>query len=105
MRVQMWDINNPKASPPGAIDIVVASNLSNSSKDLRHTLHTLHKSLNVGGFVHLQEFMGPLGAAVNGLRPGAWMTNDDRECGPCASVAQWRQMLAEAGFDEVMTVR
>lgn len=65
----------------------------------------MYENVSEGGFLFLEEFTSPLGAAVYGFDESAWEHTDGREFGPCTSVSHWQKMLSSAGFEEVTTVR
>lgn len=103
--LQAWDLNKPKGDAPGPFNILVASHLSGTAAHLPTALAHLYDNVSEGGFLFLEEYTSPLGAAVFGLDEAAWEHKDGRKYGPCTSVAHWKQLLAAAGFAEVSIVR
>ena len=103
--LQQWDIDDPAAEAPQEFNITIARHLSQTARHLPTALANIYKGTAANGFVVLQELVGPFGAAVFGLDKSRWQLSDGREFGPCTSVAHWRQLLSDAGFAEVYTVR
>lgn len=103
--LQEWDFNKATAASPGPFNIVIAKHLSAKAGHLPSVLATLYDNINYGGFVILEELVGPLGAAVYGLDKSSWEHKDGREFGPCTSVSHWQRMLADAGFTECGLLR
>ena len=105
--LQAWDINNPKpkAADPGPFNILVAGHLSGTARNLPTALAKMYSNISEGGFLFLEEYTSPLGAAVYGFDESAWDHKDGRKFGPCTSASHWQQMLTKAGFTEVTVVR
>ena len=99
--MQDWDINKPSAAP-GTFDILVARHLSADAQDLPGVLALAYNLITEGGFIMLQELVGPLGTAVFGLPQHR--LSDGRKHGLCTSLEHWRAMLADTGFAEVRTL-
>ena len=103
--LQEWDFNNSTAASPGPFNIIITKHLSSKARHLPSVLATLYDNINYGGFVILEELVGPLGAAVYGLDKSSWEHTDGREFGPCTSVSHWQRMLADAGFTQCGLLR
>lgn len=99
--LQVWDFNKPNAPSLGRFDIVTANHLSSKAKDLGHVLRLIHEALKEGGFLYLHEVTCPLGHLI-------WpesLRSDNRQYGVCCSINEWKELLGDAGFQEIMTAR
>lgn len=101
--LQDWNVDASAAAPSGPFDLVLARHLSYTAQNLSTALRNLYDSTAEGGFVMLEELVGPLGTAVFGMP--AQQQGDGRQHGFATSVEHWRQLLTAAGFAEVRTVK
>jgi len=92
----------------GQYDLVIAANVLHATSDLRTSLTHVRQLLAPEGIVLLLE-----GTArqrwldlVFGLTPGWWRFADAplRTSYPLLNCTQWRQLLAEVGFDEPLAL-
>ncbi|MFD3478745.1 amino acid adenylation domain-containing protein [Streptomyces sp. NPDC058695] len=106
VRPRLLDIEkSPEAQgfAPGAVDLVVASNVIHATRDLSRTLAHIEQLLAPGGRLLLVEMVVP--AAVYtltfGLTDGWWgYVDTDRRLphGPLLDVPRWRSLLEEHGW-------
>lgn len=86
-----------------AYDVVVASMVLHATPQLRTSLQNTRRLLKPGGFLVLNEIISNDLARVGtifGSFPGWWLggEKDGRTLGPALPLAQWDELLREAGF-------
>ncbi|KAI6713206.1 hypothetical protein JHW43_004291 [Diplocarpon mali] len=86
-------------------DLIIASNVVQTSQNLQRTMENIRLLLKPGGYVVLQEISVPDVLRVKFMTLGlpAWWSGDDdsRRFGPAASMSQWTSLLRETGFSGV----
>lgn len=86
-------------------DLIIASNVVQTSQNLQRTMANIRLLLKPGGYVVLQEISVPDVLRVKFMTlglPAWWLGDDDsRRCGPAASMSQWTSLLKETGFSGV----
>ncbi|PBP20217.1 hybrid PKS-NRPS protein [Diplocarpon rosae] len=88
-----------------SFDLIIASNVVQTSQNLQRTMENIRLLLKPGGYVVLQEISVPDVLRVKFMTLGlpAWWSGDDdsRRFGPAASMSQWTSLLKETGFSGV----
>ncbi|KAI9054258.1 hypothetical protein LZ554_001426 [Drepanopeziza brunnea f. sp. 'monogermtubi'] len=88
-----------------SFDMVIASNVVQTSQNLQRTMENIRLLLKPGGYVLLQEISVPDVLRVKFMTlglPAWWLGDDDsRRFGPAASMSQWTSLLKETGFSGV----
>ncbi|KAF8849221.1 putative PKS-NRPS protein [Acephala macrosclerotiorum] len=86
-------------------DLIIASNVVQTSQNLQKTMENIRSLLKPGGYVVLQEISVPDVLRVKFMTlglPAWWMGDDDsRRFGPAASISQWTSLLKDTGFSGV----
>ncbi|KAG4439443.1 hypothetical protein IFR05_005090 [Cadophora sp. M221] len=86
-------------------DMIIASNVVQTSQNLQRTMENIRLLLKPGGYVVLQEISVPDVLRVKFMTLGlpAWWAGDEdsRRFGPAASMSQWTSLLKETGFSGV----
>ncbi|CZR52449.1 related to fusarin C cluster-polyketide synthase/NRPS [Phialocephala subalpina] len=89
----------------GSYDLIIASNVVQTSQNLQKTMENIRSLLKPGGYVVLQEISVPDVLRVKFMTlglPAWWMGDDDsRRFGPAASISQWTSLLKDTGFSGV----
>jgi polyketide synthase PksM len=93
---------------PGSYDVVLATNVLHATRDIRHTVTNAKALLKGDGILLINEIAEPSVFAhlTFGLLDGWWLAQDTplRLRGtPALSAAAWRQVLEDAGFNNVVT--
>nr|QEO74263.1 phosphopantetheine-binding domain-containing pro [uncultured bacterium] len=111
VRAQRLDIEaDPEGQgvEPASYDVVLAANVVHATRDLRRTLENARKLLRPGGQLVLLEGTAPRRwiDLTFGLLDGWWKFEDRslRPNYPLLAADAWRQLLAECGFDRVVSL-
>ncbi|MGH3929850.1 MAG: SDR family NAD(P)-dependent oxidoreductase, partial [Pseudonocardiaceae bacterium] len=110
IRYHKLDIEQEPAAqglPVAHYDVVLAANVLHATTDLRQTLANVHALLCPGGWLVLLEGVGkqPWLDMIVGGTDGWWKFRDDvRDRYPLLPLAGWKQVLAEADFDDTVTI-
>ena len=106
---QLLDIEKDPATQGLAgstFDLVIAANVLHATADLADTLQRVHGLMAPGGLLLLLEVTAPQRWVdiTFGLTEGWWKFTDyDRRRNyPLLSAEQWKQLLAESGFQETL---
>lgn len=92
------------------MDIIVADNTLHRSYDIELTLSNFKEMLKSGGILLFKEYTIPNRLILNSvalLEKGFSMIQDLRKgtCMPLLSVDKWKELLKNAGFDNIMSFR
>jgi malonyl CoA-acyl carrier protein transacylase/acyl carrier protein len=85
-------------------DIILAFNVLHATPDLHQSVQNMHNILAPGGIFALVEAISVprIVTMTTGLLEGWWLFDDDiRTSTPLISPHQWRELLAEHGFDAI----
>ncbi|NEP59189.1 MAG: acyltransferase domain-containing protein, partial [Symploca sp. SIO2G7] len=89
-------------------DVIVAANVLHATADIKQTLSHVRQLLAPGGILVLLEVTVPLKWVdlIFGLLEGWWKFNDVdlRPNYPLLSRSQWKQVLSESGFSQVVAL-
>ncbi|MEV8517155.1 amino acid adenylation domain-containing protein [Dactylosporangium sp. NPDC051484] len=94
----------------GSADVVVATNVVHATRDLRETLRRAKTLLRPGGWLLLNELIAvrEIVTLCGGVLEGWWRFDDPSlriVDSPLVERDTWRQLLWEAGFEQVRAVR
>ncbi len=108
-RFSVFDLEqDPAAQGLGEeqFDLVVAANVVHATADLRQSLGHIRQLLAPDGMLVMLEVTGPQRwvDVTFGLTDGWWRFTDTalRPTYPLLTIAQWKALLAECGFDAVV---
>ena len=98
--MQTWDVASlAPASVQGKVNLILGSHALRQNSSIGQALQNLHSALLPGGFLLLNELLGPMRTCLWGLQEVDGHEND------LTTVEGWKQALAQAGFTEVTTLR
>ncbi|MEH2425098.1 MAG: SDR family NAD(P)-dependent oxidoreductase [Nostoc sp.] len=107
LKFSTLDIEQPdQPGVPATFDVIAAANVIHATRDVRRSLTQIHRLLNPGGLLLLNELThnSNVLTATFGLTDGWWTFADesDRLPGsPLLSATQWHALLADIGFSQV----
>lgn len=85
----------------GSVNLILGSHAFRRVQKTRAVMQNLSSALAPGGFLLLNELVGPLGACLWGLQSPA-----ESPCGSLGwSSESWKEALESVGFAEVSTIR
>ncbi|MFD1990497.1 SDR family NAD(P)-dependent oxidoreductase [Paenibacillus nicotianae] len=109
LNYQIIDLKKPFASQDvdlGAYDLIIASNVLHTTKNIRHTLQTVKTALKKNGMLIVNEITDKslINHLTFGLLEGWWAYEDEalRISGsPALSADSWKKILKREGFHSI----
>lgn len=99
--MQIWSIDSQvPANLKGTANLILGSHAFRRTRGTLQALHNLYSALPSGGFVLLNELVGPMRTCLWGLAQASKCDDED-----IITLKDWKVALKLSGFVEVMTLR